>query len=198
MLKFAKRCFMNHKKTKLSKEELQRRKEENLKEFGTDNRDEIRQMFRKFDIRYSQLRCLYIGIYCKKNGRTFNRVTYHQLSHIIRNDIRIVTRQRNALFGLEKSKELAPAEKFLIKLDDIILENQLSQKKYKSEDIDVIIDNIRKKYSTVAYRLQSVDINDYDIDKDLNVTLHKSKERYKNLPDSVKEQEVKVFDRFEL
>ena len=33
---------MNHKKTKLSKEELQRRKEENLQEFGTDNRDKIR------------------------------------------------------------------------------------------------------------------------------------------------------------
>ena len=189
---------MKQAKKKLSKEEIERRKQESLQEFGTDNRDEIRQMLRKFDIRYSQLRCSYIGIYCKKTGRTFNRVTYYHLSHIIRNDIRIVTRQRNALFGLEQSKELAPAEKFLIKLDDIILENQLSQKKYKSEDIDVIIDNIRKKYSTVGYRLRSVDINDYDIDKDLNVTLHKSKDRYKNLPDSVKEQEVKVFDRFEL
>ena len=187
---------MEHSKRrkKLSKEEIQRIREENLQEFGTDNRNEIRKMIRKLDIKNYMMRCKNLELYYGKRDRNRRWEIIHTIIH----KHRIVVRQQHALFGCSPSEELVPAEKFLIKLDDIILENQLSQKKYKSEDIDVIIDNIRKKYSTVAYRLQSVDINDYDIDKDLNVTLHKSKERYKNLPDSVKEQEVKVFDRFEL
>ena len=46
--------------------------------------------------------------------------------------------------------------------------------------------------------MQSIDVDDYTIDKDLNVTLLKTKDRYNNLPAEIKEQEVEVANRFEL
>ena len=187
---------MEHSKRrkKLSKEEIQRIREENLQEFGTDNRNEIRKMIRKLDIKNYMMRCKNLELYYGKRDRNRRWEIIHTIIH----KHRIVVRQQHALFGCSPSEELVPAEKFLIELDNAILTKQLSQKKYNNEEIDVIIKNIRNKYSTVRYELQSIDVDDYTIDKDLNVTLLKTKDRYNNLPAEIKEQEVEVANRFEL
>lgn len=149
-------------------------KQRNFQEFGTTNKTEIQEILKTLKDRNYKTRCNNLNLvmhHFSVKGHL------HAVNRILKRYY-IIPRERKIL-NISRT-DYTPTEKFLIKLDNAILDKQLMEKKYSDDERKTIINNIRTNYFATRCDLLSNNIDDYTIDNDLNVTLLSAKDRYKN------------------
>lgn len=177
------RIFKN-KKIQQTEEKI----EKNLQEFGTNDHDEIEKIIKVLDRRNYKTKCNNIDLLLGK----INKHTHMIFVHTLACRHRIIARERRIL--RINDDKLCPTEEMLINLDNKILSAQLTEKGYDLETKKTIIENIRKKYQTTRYDLYSNNIEDYEINEDLSVSLKPAKDRYQNALNAYEEETKKLLN----
>lgn len=174
---FLKKLFRKIFKKEIEAIALTKEEKETLKEFGTLDEERIKEMRKVLENRIYRTRCKNLNLILGDNLSIHAHLIYIKN---IANKNRVIARERHAMGLSPTDKELCITEKMIIRLDNKILEKQLADAYYTPEQSKIIVENIRKNYSSFRYEICSNNIDDYKINKNLSVSIKTTKERYEN------------------